>query len=149
MINYYKMFNLTLAKEKGIITDEMVKRAYLDRKQKYLELRDKDNKSMDSVKTNNEQLIAFMENDYIQLLEDGYYAIRTTNARKHYDELLKTLEEHIQRSKVEELKSITDLKDFIQKPQSTTELLRKIMADAEEKYPIKQYESDKDSQNAI
>ena len=149
------MFNLTLAKEKGIITDEMVKEAYLDRKQKYLEFRDKDNDSINSVKTNNEQLMAFMENDYIELLEDGYYAIRTENAREHYDELLQMLEEHIQNSKTEEKnglfqnqKPITDFKDVIQsittrKPESTSELIKRIREDAELKHPMP-----KDKENA-
>ena len=150
MVNYYRMFNLSLAKEKGIITDEMVKKAYLDRKQKYLELRDKNN-NKNSVKINNEQLIAFMEDSYMELLEDGYYAIKTANAREHYDELLQMLEEHIQRSKLEELKPITNLKDVIQsinkKTVKTTELIRKIRADAEAKYPVSQYDNDIDSRN--
>lgn len=147
------MFGLSLAKQKGIITDEMVEKAYLDRIQKYLEFKNRDSNNINSVKINNEQLIAFLENDYIELLEDGYYAIKTADARKHYDELLQMLEKHVQRSKQEELKPITDLKAVIQsinkKPESTTELIRKIKADAAEKHPIPQYDNDLDSENEI
>lgn len=156
MLNYYSVLNLGIAKKRGIITDEMVKKAYLDKRQRYLEWKDKD--SMSSVEIYNEQIIAFVEDNFLDLLEDAYYATRTENARKNYDELLEILESHIQNSKIEEKnrlsqnqKPITDLKDVIQsitrKPESTGELIRKIREDAEVKHPFPQYDNAKDNQD--
>lgn len=157
MINSYNLFNLGVARMKGVITDEMVEKAYLTKKQQYLEMKNKDNNSMDSVDhiINNEQLIAFKDNDFLELLEDAYYSIRTENARIHYNQLLQMLEEHIEKQKLEKTdklsvksKAITSLKERIQsihkKPENTEELLDKILEEASNKYPIPNCKDSKD-----
>lgn len=132
MVNYYSILNLGLNKKRGNITDELVKNHY-EKAMKFCE----------------EQGIKFFGS--MEVLEDAYRAIGTENARKHYDELLYTIEEYMRTKKVEKLieqKSkkveldkgkISNFKDAIRnitKNEDTKEILEQIKKQAQEKYPI-------------
>lgn len=159
MLNYYKILGLDSVKKEGLITDEMVEEAYSAKVQLYLKLK---GNNMHSEKIDRERLVSFEEDDFLDLFKDAYYAIRTSDARKHYDELLEMLEDHIQKSKIEKrntksikTETITRLKQLIESSskgsKDTNGLLKKIMEDAAEKYPIPKGkdENNKDSENEI
>lgn len=94
MANYYSIFNLGLAKQKGIITDEMVEKAYLAKKSQYLELTKKNNKKEinSEVIKDCEEVKAYEQGNYLKMIEEAYNAIKTQECRKKYDESLKAEE---------------------------------------------------------
>lgn len=139
MVNYYSILNLGLNKKRGNITDELVKNHY--------------EKAMKLCEEQGIKFFGSMEvlEDYKEMLKDAYRAIGTENARKHYDELLYTIEEYMRTKKVEKLieqKSkkveldkgkISNFKDAIRnitKNEDTKEILEQIKKQAQEKYPI-------------
>ena len=115
MVNYYSILNLGLNKKRGNITDELVKNHY--------------EKAMKLCEEQGIKFFGSMEalEDYKEMLKDAYRAIGTENARKHYDELLYTIEEYMRTKKVEKL---------IEQKSKKVELLEQIKKQAQEKYPI-------------
>ena len=61
--DFYKLFNLSLAEQKGTLTDEMVKEKY-----SIIELKE------------------VFDDDYLKFLDEAYKAIKTENDRQKYDE---------------------------------------------------------------
>lgn len=140
MVDYYRILNLKWNKEKGNITDELVKKHYIER-----------------VKICEEYGIKFfkteaMLNEYRIILDSAYMALATENARKQYDELIDMLE-HIQTKKTEKQKNIkhktakvdtnkgkiSNLKTAMQnmtKSPDTKEMLKQIKEKAQKEHPI-------------
>lgn len=147
-MDYYKVLNLSLAKKKGKITDEMVKNNYESKRAQYLSM--KKNKQPDSLNFNimSDELNAYLQDDYLELLEDAFYALSTENARKHYDELLEMINEHIQNQRKLNVKQL-DFKKMIQftKTVDTKELLDKIKNEASKKYPIQEIDGQENNDN--
>ena len=84
--DFYKLFNLSLAKQKGILTDEMVKENYLSKRKQYFQMikktgEKKEDHSLLEIKE-------VLDDDYLKLLDEAYEAIKTEENRKEYDELL-------------------------------------------------------------
>lgn len=89
MLNYYKLFNLEMYRQKGItITDEMVEKAYLSKKNQYLKMMKKETESSKKMNIDNEEARSIEEGEYLEVLEEAYFAIRTQKDRVSYDELL-------------------------------------------------------------
>ncbi len=84
--DFYKLFNLSLAKQKGTLTDEMVKENYLNKRKQYFQMIKKcaDNKEQHSIP----ELKELLDDDYLKLLDEAYEAIKTESDRKKYDELI-------------------------------------------------------------
>lgn len=137
MIDYYKALNLSLAKQKGIITDEMVEKNYLAKRQQYLAMKEAKKLQTKDINLKSEELAAFLEDDYLTLLEDAYYALSSDNARKHYDELMEKIKEHIEQQRKNKYTNINFEKMVKQTTTlDTKQLLDKIKQEAKEKYPI-------------
>lgn len=84
--NFYKLFNLSLAKQKGTLTDEMVKENYLNKRRQYFQMLKKcaDKKEKHSIP----ELKEILDDDYLKLLDEAYESIKTENDRKKYDEFI-------------------------------------------------------------
>lgn len=136
MIDYYKIFNLTLAKQKGTITDEMVRKAYETKKEQYIKMQKNKNLKSQNIGITSDELTAYLDGDYLQILQDAYYALSSENARKHYDELMENINRHIEEQRVIKSKK-SGLEEMVQSTNlSTKELLDKIIREAKKKYPI-------------
>ena len=156
MTDYYKILNVSLQKKKGTITDEMVEKNYEAKRQQFLKMQKAEGKMKIF---GSDEIGAILENEYLDLLENAYYAIRTENARMHYDELYASIQEYLRekeqakqnaRSEDKEDKkdqtmkedSFQNILDTINKKNPTTDqLISKIKEEAEKKYPIKKPEN--------
>lgn len=139
MIDYYKILRLALNKEKGNITDKLVKKRYDE-----------------LIKVCREQGKFFRNQDildnYEMILNDAYLALANENARKHYDELMTMLEEDAQAKKSRKQQGseekttelgkgkISSLKEAMQnmskKSPDTKEILKQIKEKAQKEHPI-------------
>ena len=84
--DFYKLFNLSLAKQKGTLTDEMVKENYLNKRKQYFQMIKKcgDKKEKYSII----ELKEVLDDDYLKFLDEAYETIETESARKKYDEYI-------------------------------------------------------------
>lgn len=84
--DFYKLFNLSLAKQKGTLTDEMVKENYLNKRKQYFQMVKKcgDKKEECSII----ELKEVFDDDYLKFLDEAYETIKTESARKKYDEFI-------------------------------------------------------------
>lgn len=138
MIDYYKVFNLSLAKQNGTLTDEMVRKSYEAKKEQYLKMKSKENqKELNGDSINSVELSAYQDDDYLTFLEDGYCAIHSENARKHYDELMEKIQEHIDKQRKNKFTNI-NFEEMIKQTKTldTKQLLEEIKLKASEKHPI-------------
>jgi hypothetical protein len=146
MIDYYRILGLTLAKSKNTITDDMVRRNFLAKKQQYEKMmQNNKGKELKSNYTASIEVQAMIDGDYLDLIEDAYYALATENSRKHYDELSNELNKHIEEQKSKNKlyadSAKNNLKGQINNMVHTAnngELLEEIKKRAREKYPITQ-----------
>lgn len=133
MRNYYNIFNLGLAKQKGIITDEMVEKVYLNMKEQYLKFQEKNTKN--GIKNKkvraSEEVRIIQEGNYLEELERAYNAIRTQEKRMEYDAFLKE-EEY----KTDEKKSINSqaTSAITKKAEAFNELLRNYVSKIPKEY---------------
>lgn len=166
--NYYKILNLTIAKQKGSITDELVRKNYLQLKEQYIKLSEKTaiNKVKKAKSSSIKALTEIFSLDYKQILEDAYNALATENGRKHYDELLMEIEEHLKKTQETnktktnssnkeetEIAKMEEKQDFGKKFKeaikntnqsvNTKQILEKIKQEAEKKYSIDKEIGDK------
>ena len=89
MTDWYKIFNLTLYKKNGIITDKKVTSAYESKREKYLSYIGRhDTNSFPEHLFGNEEAIALTNGKYLEFLEQGYLKIRTEEDRLNYDKEL-------------------------------------------------------------
>ena len=114
MVDYYKILNLSLQKQNGKLTDEMVKRNYLAKRENYLRMKEKEEhlrahderqslklkKAKEGLnKFDSDEINEYFGGDYLTLLQDAYNAIKTEDSRKHYDELLKEMQKRKEQEK--------------------------------------------------
>ena len=121
MDDYYKILNVSMQKKKGTLTDEMVEQNYSAKREQYLKMENIKRK-IDNV--GSEELQALLEGRYLELLENAYYAIRTENARKHYDELCAIIEKYKQ--ELEQAKNEGKRKEGIQEEIKPTKQEQKV-----------------------
>lgn len=147
MIDYYKIFNLTLAKKKGTITDDMVRSAYETKKEQYIKMQKNKNLRSQNIGIASDELTAYLDGEYLQILQDAYYALSSENARKHYDELMENINRHIEEQRIIKSKN-SGLEEMIQSTNlDTKELLDKIKKEAKQKYPIPGIDKEQDKDN--
>lgn len=163
MEDYYKLLNLSMAKEKGMLTDEMVERNYNAKREQYLKMK----KAGTNIKgVNSGELDALNDGDYLQLLEDAYCALKTENSRKHYDELWSSIQANREKNKQNEEKTTVEHKEMAKEKTTngyqetskqprddfakvlglmkemkndkpdTAQIIKKIRQEADEKYPL-------------
>lgn len=141
MVNYYKILNLSLAKEKGTITDELVRKNYVSIKEQFFKLQEN---NQINLKSN------YLD---IDIIEDAYRALATENSRRHYDELVQNISEYLEQkrskqtneikekaTKQEERLQFNEMIKMMSKPINTEELIEEIKKDAQRKHPIQEQE---------
>lgn len=128
MVDYYKILNVSMQKKKGTLTDEMVEKNYIAKKEQYLKMKKNKDKmeNIDSV-----ELQAILDGGYLDLLENAYYALKTENARLHYDELYASIEEY--EKELEKVKNEEKRRQAIQQAEQEEKRRRAIQAEQEER----------------
>lgn len=157
MIDYYKILNLSLQKQNGKITDEMVKRNYLAKikiyqkmkeKEKYIKSKGKGQrlrleKAEENLsRFNSEEMNEYLLGDYLTLLQNAYNAIKTESDRKRYDEYCKEMEKRKQNTDNAEREINNQTKNDIetkqvQKPEKEIELIS-LTRSTHQRRPIQQ-----------
>lgn len=98
-MNFYKLLNLSLAKQKGTLTDQLVEKNYSNIRQQYTQMMQKCANDKENVKKLEEHL---------KMLEEAYNAIKTENDRKQYDEYLANAEKESKNKNEETLSASRD-----------------------------------------